>query len=261
MKKIIGITFNNDDKIEYFYVDIENLKKNVTVITENNGLQRFGQVATPLHPINPDNLTKELGTIVRIATKKDYNKHQNNLKQAEIALNKCRKLVNKYKLDMNVIDAVYTFNQEQLVFSFYSENRVDFRDLAKELASIYKTRIELHQIGVRDKSKKIGGLGLCGQKICCSRFIDEFDSVSISMAKNQNLSLNPTKINGVCGRLLCCLKYEDETYQECRKQIPQMGQTVTTKDGQGKVVAIDILAKKYKVDIKDKGIIEYNGNN
>ena len=261
MKKIVGISFNNDEKFEYYYTENENLKKNVTVVVENNGTEKFGKVVTDLHNIEEEKLTRELGNIVRIANKKDYNKHQNNLKQASYALKKCRQLVNKMNLDMNIIDATYTFNQEQLLFTFYADNRVDFRDLAKELASIYKTRIELHQIGVRDKAKKISGIGLCGQKLCCSRYMDEFDSVSISMAKNQNLSLNPTKINGVCGRLLCCLKYEDEVYKECRKDLPQIGQTLETEYGTGKVISLDILKKTYKIETKDKGIIEINGKN
>lgn len=260
MDKIIGVTFNDDDKIEYYYNNNEKLKKNLTVIVENDGIEKFAKVVTDTHPIDSTKLNKELGQVVRISTKKDFQKHQSNLKQANIALKKCKKLVKKYKLEMNIIDATYTFNQEQLIFSFYSDTRVDFRELAKELASIYKTRIDLHQIGVRDKAKKIGGLGLCGQKICCSRFINQFDSVSISMAKNQNLSLNPTKINGVCGRLLCCLKYENDNYKDLKKHLPQIGQVVNEKDGTGKVISVDIFNNKYKVEINDKGIFEYNGD-
>lgn len=261
MKSIVGITFTNDEKIEYFFTDKLELKKSITVIVENNDILRLGFVATDIHPINEENLKKELGTVVRIATKKDYNQYQNNLRQASQALKKCRQLVQKYKLDMNVMDATYTLEQDQLIFSFYAETRIDFRDLARELASIYKTRIELHQIGVRDKAKKVSGIGSCGQKLCCSRFIHEFDSVSISMAKNQNLSLNPTKINGVCGRLLCCLKYEDECYKELKKNLPQVGQTVEYEGSSGKVVFVDILNQKYKLDIQNKGIIEVDAKN
>lgn len=261
MKNIVGITFTNDEKIEYFFTDKLELKKSITVIVENNSILRLGFVATDIHPINEENLQKELGSVVRIATKKDYNQYQNNLRQANQALKKCKQLVKKYKLNMNVIDAVYTLEQDQLIFSFYAETRIDFRDLARELASIYKTRIELHQIGVRDKAKKVSGIGSCGQKLCCSRFINEFDSVSISMAKNQNLSLNPTKINGVCGRLLCCLKYEDECYKELKNNLPQVGQTVDYEDTSGKVVSVDILNQSYKLDIQNKGIIEVNVKN
>ena len=157
---------------------------------------------------------------------------------------------------MNIIDASFTLDQSQLLFSFYSDNRVDFRDLARDLAAIYKTRIELHQIGVRDKAKKVGGVGICGQKLCCSRFINEFDSVSISMAKNQNLSLNPNKINGVCGRLLCCLKYENCCYKELKKKLPQVGQVVELESGKGKVVSVDVLKQSYEIENMNKEIIK-----
>ncbi len=258
--KIVGIKFDDSDHIFYYYVNDLELKKNVTVIVEDNDVLQFGKVVTDIHPIEDKKLNKELGTVVRIASKKDFTKHLNNLKEAKQALKKCRELVNKYKLDMNIIDAIYTFNQDQLLFHFYADNRVDFRDLARDLASIYKTRIELRQIGVRDKAKMVSGVGLCGQKLCCARFLNEFDSVSISMAKNQNLSLNPTKINGVCGRLLCCLKYEDGCYKECRKGLPNVGQTVKTDNGEGKVISVDILKKTYRVET-EKGIIEVNGSN
>lgn len=252
---IVGIQFDDSDRIKYYFVDNLELNKNVTVIVQNNDSFHFGKVVTSVRPIDKSKLTKELGQVVRIASKKDYKQHMNNLNDAGQALIKCKELIKKYNLEMNVIDCTYTFDKDQLIFHFYSENRVDFRSLAKDLASIYKTRIELRQIGVRDKAKKVCGIGQCGQKLCCSRFLDEFDSVSISMAKNQNLSLNPNKINGVCGRLLCCLKYENECYKECRKNMPSIGQVVDTDDGKGKVVSIDILNSSYKVET-DNGIIE-----
>ena len=161
---------------------------------------------------------------------------------------------------MKIIDANYTLNREQLLFHFLADNRIDFRVLAKDLASIYKTRIELRQVGVRDKAKNIGGLGLCGCSLCCSKFLNEFDSVSINMAKNQNISLNPSKINGACGRLLCCLKYEDETYEELRKELPKVGKIVETKQGQGKVISIDVLGKSYNVDVEKVGIVKVDLN-
>ena len=156
---------------------------------------------------------------------------------------------------MNIIDASYTHDRTQLLFRFLSDTRVDFRDLARDLASIYHTRIELRQIGVRDKSKLVGGIGCCGQELCCSRFLKNFNSVSIQNAKNQNLALNPSKINGLCGRLLCCLKYEDECYKECRKNLPNIGQIVKTENGEGKVISLDILKKKYKVETEN-GVVE-----
>ncbi len=260
--KIVGVRFNEDEQLTYYYVKDLELKKNVTVIVEDNDTLKFGKVVTPIHNIEEKKLTKELGNVVRIATKKDFNKHLNNLKQAEIALKKCKELVKKYKLEMNLIDATYTFNQDQLIFHFYADSRIDFRDLAKELATIYKTRIELRQIGVRDKAKKVCGIGVCGQKLCCSRFLNEFDSVSISMAKNQNLSLNPSKINGVCGRLLCCLKYEDECYKECKKNLPNVGATINTEKIKGKVISVDILGQKYVVSTEKGNIeVDINGSN
>jgi cell fate regulator YaaT (PSP1 superfamily) len=261
MKNIVGVTFNNDTNIKYYFVDNLHLKKGVTVIVEDNNIEKFAKVSTEIHPIDVTNLKKELGQVIRIASKNDYNRYLNNRKQASLAFKKCKQLIEKYNLDMNLLEANYTFNQNQLIFTFYSDSRVDFRDLAKELASIYKTRIELYQIGIRDKAKKIGGIGLCGQKLCCSRYMNDFNSVSISMAKNQNLSLNPTKINGACGRLLCCLNYENEVYSECRKNLPKVGDVITTGPNQGKVISVNILKKTYTIETPDKGIVEVNGNN
>ena len=260
MDKIVGIVFNDKDNIEYYYTDIEEIKKNTTVVVEKDGVKKFGTVSTPVHPVDNTKIKRELGKVIRIASKKDYFQNKDNIKLGHEALKKCRELVKKYDLDMNVFDATFTFERDQLLFTFFSEQRVDFRDLAKELASIYKTRIELHQIGVRDKAKKVGGVGPCGQKLCCSRFLNDFDSVSISMAKNQNLSLNPTKINGLCGRLLCCLKYENGCYLEARKNLPNVGDIVETEKGSGKVISVDILKKQYKIETTDKGIVEVNAD-
>ena len=159
---------------------------------------------------------------------------------------------------MNFVDAYYYFDNSQLLFSFLSDNRVDFRELAKKLAAKYKTRIELRQVGVRDKAKKIGGLGPCGLFLCCNSFLTDFNSVSINMAKNQMLALNPSKINGICGRLLCCLGYENDTYTELKKDLPKIGLVADTPLGMGKVVALDVFKKTYSVDLKDKGIVEFS---
>lgn len=256
---IVGIQFKDNDRIKYYSVENLVINKNVTVIVKDNETIKFGKVVTTIQPLDKTKLTKDIGQVVRISTKKDYKQHLNNINQAKQALQKCKELIKKYKLEMNVIDAEYTFDQDQLIFNFYAESRVDFRSLARDLASIYKTRIELRQIGVRDKAKKISGVGPCGQQLCCARFLDEFDSVSISMAKNQNLSLNPNKINGVCGRLLCCLKYENDCYKECRKQLPTVGQQVEVEGKKGKVVSIDILNRTYQVETKD-GVTEVTVN-
>ena len=256
MNNIVGITLQNSDTIQYFYINNNDLKKNITVIVQTDKGLEFGKVVTNIHPIDSTKLKEQLGKVIRITTKKDYQQYKDNIRQANSALKKCKELVKKYELNMNVIDCYYTFDKNQLIFQFYSEERIDFRELAKELAYLYKTRIELRQIGVRDKAKKVGGIGSCGQKLCCARFLNEFDSVSISMAKNQNLALNPSKINGACGRLLCCLKYENDCYKECKKDLPNVGQIIKTDQGEGKVVSIDILNYKYNVELKNGNIIE-----
>ena len=197
-----------------------------------------------------------IGKVVRVSSKKDYNDYKNNQKLAKEALNKCKELAIKYDMNINIIDATFNLNKEQLLFHFYADERIDFRNLAKDLAAIYKTRIELRQIGVRDKAKKVGGYGSCGQKLCCSRFLNDFDSISITMAKNQNLSLNPTKINGICGRLLCCLKYENECYQECKKLLPKIGSTVEVNGEKGQVTSVNLIKQTYTVDLKNQGLVE-----
>ena len=199
----------------------------------------------------------------RLATKVDFNNNRKNENDAKKAFNKCVNLINKYNLNMNLVDARYSYDRKQLIFHFVSDERVDFRKLAKELANIFKTRIELRQIGVRDKAQLIGGCGQCGRELCCRGFLRDFNTVSINMVKNQNLSLNPTKINGVCGRLMCCMKYEDDCYKECRKCLPSVGKIVNTEKGKGKVISLDILKGEYRVDVEDYGILEcsINGSN
>lgn len=256
MKEVVGILIDYENKMNYYDTNQMRLKKNITVIVETAKGIDFGKIVTDPHPIDISKLNNPLRKVVRIASKKDYFTYRANKKQAAEALIACRKLVKTNQLNMNILDSFYTFDKDQLLFHFTADNRVDFRNLARELASIYKTRIELRQIGIRDKAKKVSGCGICGQKLCCSRFLDEFTSVSISMAKNQNLSLNPTKINGVCGRLLCCLNYEDENYSECRKELPEIGNTITCEKGTGVVTSIDILSKKYNVEIPNIGVIE-----
>lgn len=256
MNNIVGVLLDNETKMIYFDTNGFQLKKNITVMVNTEHGLEFGKVCTDIHPINFKQLTNPLKSVVRIATKKDYFTYKSNKKKAQEALIKCKELIRKYNLSMNVIDAMFTFDKDQLLFHFTADNRVDFRELARELASIYKTRIELRQIGVRDKAKKVCGYGSCGQKLCCSRFLKDFSSVSISMAKNQNLSLNPTKINGVCGRLLCCLTYEDELYKSNKKGLPDVGKYVQIKEGNGRVISVDILNRKYVVDIPEIGQVE-----
>ena len=196
--------------------------------------------------------------IIRKISKEDNKTIKNNEKDAESAYKFAVKSAKELELDMNFVDSYYSFDRKQLIFDFLSDNRVDFRDLAKKIASKYKTRIELTQIGVRDKAKKIGGLGPCGLFLCCNSFLTDFNSVSINMAKNQMLALNPTKINGICGRLLCCLAYENDTYSELKKDLPKIGLIADTPMGMGKVVDVNIIKGTYKVDLEDKGTVEFD---
>lgn len=255
MIEVTEVTFKSGGRSYYFDSNGFKLKKNVTVIVETDQGLQFGKVKNPNLKINPKTLKSELKSIIRISSKIDYQKHLKNLRDAKEVLERARELADKYELNMNVIDATYTFDRDKLLIRFLADNRVDFRDLVKELAYIYHARIELRQIGARDKAKEVSGCGICGQKLCCSRFLKELDTVSITSAKNQNLSLNPTKINGVCGRLLCCLKYEDEEYTRCRKCLPQIGDKVKTEVGEGTVVGLDILAQQYKVEVPNQGIV------
>jgi len=253
---VVGISFKDRGRVYYFSPNNHQLKKNITVIVETERGLQFGKIETDVIQISTKKITSPLKNVIRIANKQDFYNHKNNVKEAEFALSECKKLVKKFNLDMKIIDANFTFDRKQLLFHFSADDRVDFRELAKALANIYKTRIELRQIGVRDKAKEVGGVGQCGRELCCTKFLQDFDAVSINMAKNQNLSLNPTKINGCCGRLLCCLKYEDCQYSECKKGLPEVGKKVKTDKGEGKVISVDVYKRIYKVEVPNVGIVE-----
>ena len=261
MHEVVGVTFKENGRMFYFLTGNKKLKKNLTVIVETERGLSFGKIVTNIFTITDEQIKAPLKEVIRIATKSDYYQHKKNTQDAKKALLKARELANKHQLDMHLIDATYTFERDQLVFKFVADNRVDFRTLAKELANIYKTRIELRQVGVRDKAKELGGIGQCGRCLCCSKFLQDFESVSINMAKNQNIALNPCKINGICGRLMCCLKYEDECYLKCRKGLPKLGSKVLTENGEGKVVELDILNGTYSVDVPNYGIVKMERNN
>ena len=256
MIEVVGIIFKKNSKIYYFSPKNLKIKKGINVIVKTERGLQFGTVEIENTEIDAAKLSSSLSEVIRIASKKDYEKHLKNIEDSKKALKKCKDMVEKLGLNMMILDANYTFDRSQLLFTFLSDNRVDFRKLAKDLATNYKTRIELRQVGVRDKAKEIGGYGSCGRPLCCSKFLTDFDSVSINMAKNQNIALNPTKINGVCGRLLCCLKYEDECYRECAKNLPKVGKKVVTDHGEGKVISTEVLKQTYRVDVKDHGIVE-----
>lgn len=260
MIEVVGVSLKKGGKIYYFSPNGLKLEKGISVIVKTERGLQLGIIETENAEISEQKLKSSLSEVIRISTKKDKEIYEKNLIDSKKALKKCKDLVEKYELNMMILDASYTFDRSQLLFTFLADNRVDFRKLAKDLAAIYKTRIELRQVGVRDKAKEIGGYGSCGRPLCCSKFLCDFDSVSINMAKNQNIALNPTKINGACGRLLCCLKYEDECYKEYSKNLPKVGKKIETEFGEGKVISIDILKQKYRVDVKDHGIVEVDLN-
>ena len=253
---IVGVEFKKYGKKYFFNCNNLKLKKNLTVIVETERGLQFGTVKTDIINMDRKSISFPLKNVIRISTKKDYTEHLNNIKDAKKAFYKCNELIKKYNLDMKLVDVSYTFERTQLFFTFTSTDRVDFRELAKELAKIYKVRIELRQIGPRDKAKEIGGLGPCGLPMCCSRYLYTFDNITINMAKNQNIALNPSKINGSCNRLLCCLSYEDDTYTELKKELPSVGQVVKYEEKEGKVISVDVLSKTYKIETKEKEKIE-----
>ena len=257
---IVGVKLGNNLKVYYFDADGVSVHENSTVIVETEKGLQYGVVTSFISPEYVDE-NIEYKKVIRSTTKDDYKRHLNNLKDADKAIIKCNSLIQEYGLNMRIIDASYTFDREQLIFRFVADDRVDFRQLAKDLGSIYKTRIELRQVGIRDKAKEIGGFGPCGRKLCCNNFLSEFDSVSINMAKNQNLALNPTKINGVCGRLLCCLKYENDNYNEYKKGLPEVGSKIKLDDRDGKVISVDVFNRKYTVATADGDIVVVDVNN
>lgn len=258
MLDVVGVSIDSLKNILYFSPKKLSLSKGQVIIVETeNGLQT-GKTVTDVFSEKKENLVLPLKDVVRVATKEDLIKIQKLKKESEEALIVGKRYAKEMNLDMKFVDASYTFEKSQLFFLFVAESRVDFRELAKKLAQKYKTRIELRQIGVRDKAKKIGGIGPCGLFLCCNTFLTDFNSVSINMAKNQMLALNPSKINGVCGRLLCCLNYEDETYSHLKQGLPQVGMIVKRDEGTGKVISVDIFKRTYQVDFGAKGIIEYH---
>lgn len=256
---IVEVRFDGINGSYFFKDDKFNLKKNLTVIVDSDRGFMFGTIVNITNDISGFDLDI-MGNVIRISTKKDFMQHLNNLKDAKEAVVKCSELSKKYNLNMSIIDASYNFDRSQLLFRFVADERVDFRLLAKDLGSFFRTRIELRQIGIRDKAKEVGGIGPCGRLLCCSTFLNSFDSISINMAKNQSLLLNPSKINGVCGRLLCCLKYENDVYMEMHKNIPGVGDKIEISGKKGKVISVDVLKQKYHVVLDDKLIVEVDAN-
>jgi len=247
MIDVIGVSFEDNNKVYYFSPNKLDLKKGQFVIVETERGLQFGKTITDVIELSSSKIVNILKPVVRIATQEDEKQHKKNIELSKKSINEAEKLIKEYKLNMSIVNANYTFDRKQLLFNFVSDERIDFRKLAKQLATIHKTRIELRQIGVRDKAKEIGGIGSCGRCLCCSTFLKKFESLSINMAKMQNLALNPNKINGACGRLLCCLDYENELYEENKKGMPNVGEKIKTKEGIKRVISVDILNKKYKI--------------
>lgn len=244
--KIVGIKFKQDGMVYNFSTELS-LKKDDKVIVETERGSQLGIVDNPDVDEKKVNKSIKLKSVDSIATDKEYDIYLKNLNDAKKALANTREEVEKLKLNMNLIDASFSLDRKTLLFNFISEERVDFRELVKVLAAKYHTRIELHQVGVRDKAKEVGGVGLCGRPLCCATGVNNLCSVNINMVKNQNIALNPTKINGACGRLLCCFNYENEIYEENRGKLPKIGERVNYKNHQCEVVELDVLNLKYKV--------------
>lgn len=262
MIKVIGVRFRKAGKIYYFDPDgLEITNENFVIVETARGVE-FGNVVKGVMEITDEEVVQPLKKVLRIATEEDIEKEKTNkIKEAE-AFNVCLEKIQKHELRMKLIDCEFTFDKNKLLFYFTADGRIDFRELVKDLASIFKTRIELRQIGVRDETKMRGSIGICGRPLCCFSHLSEFHPVSIKMAKEQNLSLNPTKISGVCGRLMCCLKYEEETYIELNRKLPNIGDLVITPGGQeGEVKHVNILRQLVKIIIRvdnNVDIVEYH---
>jgi cell fate regulator YaaT (PSP1 superfamily) len=252
MVTVVGIRFKKAGKIYYFDPSDLDIKKDDNVIVETARGIEFGECVIGPKQIKEDDVIAPLKSVLRKATEADEKAYEENKKREVEAFQICAEKIEKHGLVMKLIDVEYTFDNNKVIFYFTADGRVDFRELVKDLATIFKTRIELRQIGVRDEAKMVGGLGPCGRPLCCSTFLGDFASVSIKMAKEQNLSLNPTKISGLCGRLMCCLNYEQSTYEDIRKRLPKVGSIVNTEKGRGEVVANSVVNEKVKVRLKTK---------
>jgi len=261
MTKIIGVRFRKTGKIYYFAPEDLPIEKGQHVIVETDRGVEYGLVVLGIRDVEDEKITQPLKSVIRIATEEDDAIEAENKEKEKKAFEVCFEKIGKHGLDMKLIDAEYTFDNNKLLFYFTADGRIDFRELVKDLASVFKTRIELRQIGVRDETKVVGGYSICGRPLCCNTYLTEFIPVSIKMAKEQNLSLNPTKISGVCGRLMCCLKNEEETYEELNSRLPMVGDFVSTADGlKGEVASVSVLRQLVKVIVQvndEKEIREY----
>ena len=261
MVKVIGVRFRTAGKVYFFDpLDFE-IKRGDNVIVETARGIEFGKVMGGVTEVEDDKVIQPLKPVIRIANQRDIEQEAANKEKEKEAFKICLEKIRKHELEMKLIDAEYTFDNNKVLFYFTADGRIDFRELVKDLAGVFKTRIELRQIGVRDETKIVGGIGICGRPLCCHSYLSDFIPVSIKMAKEQNLSLNPTKISGVCGRLMCCLKNEEETYEELNRRLPGIGDYVTTEDGlKGEVQSVNVLRQLVKVIVEagdEKEIKEY----
>ncbi len=264
MIKVISVRFRTGGKI-YFFDPLEfEIKKGQHVIVETARGMEYGLVVSDIREVEEERVVQPLKPVIRVATPADDKQNAENLEKKKEAYDICMEKIRKHELDMKLVDAEYTFDNNKVLFYFTADGRIDFRELVKDLAAVFKTRIELRQIGVRDEIKLMGGIGVCGRVLCCHSYLSEFVPVSIKMAKEQNLSLNPTKISGVCGRLMCCLKNEEEIYEELNRKLPNVGDSVTTDDGlQGEVLGVNVLRQRIKVLIEEgdeKELKEYHAD-
>ena len=261
MTKVVGVRFRNVGKIYYFSPKGYDIKVGNHVIVETARGVEFGKVVLGVREVKDEDVVHPLKEVLRVATRDDEEREAQNRRKEKEAFKICQKKIREHGLEMKLIDAEYTFDNNKVLFYFTADGRIDFRQLVKDLAAIFKTRIELRQIGVRDETKILGGIGICGRCLCCHTYLSEFAPVSIKMAKEQNLSLNQTKISGVCGRLMCCLKNEQETYEELNKKLPGVGDSVTTPDGiTGTVQSVNVLRQLVRVVVEindEKEIQEY----
>ena len=253
MTKVIGVRFRTAGKIYFFSPGEFEIKQGDHVIVETARGIEYGRVVSAPKEVDDDSVIQPLKSVIRIATEQDEKTVEKNRQKEKEAFKICQEKIRKHGLDMKLIEAEYTFDNNKVLFYFTADGRIDFRELVKDLAAVFRTRIELRQIGVRDEAKMLGGMGICGRKLCCNTFLSEFAPVSIKMAKEQNLSLNPTKISGVCGRLMCCLKNEQETYEYLNSKLPNVGEKLKTKDGVvGEVQRVDVLRQKVKLIVEDE---------
>lgn len=258
MITVVGIRFKKAGKIYYFDPEVNEYQRGDKIIVETARGVEFGFVEIGNKIVGEKDIVAPLKPILRMATEDDIKQYDENFEMAEKAGDIFKDKIKNHDLEMHLIETEYTFDRNKLIFYFTADGRIDFRELVKDLAAIFRTRIELRQIGVRDEAKALGGLGYCGRPLCCGTWLGDFQSVSIKMAKDQNLSLNPTKISGICGRLFCCLKYEHEMYEELMKDLPSVGSIVETPDGKGKILDVTVISQELKVLLsnKDPEIIE-----